>query len=157
MKLDMLPPPTPIQIPEEIRVLTEAEIKSVEHIFLANGNHLPDPSVSTFIGTVKDGEVIAFIVVQLKLHAEPMWIKDGHSELFKSLASAAERFILQRCGPQYVYVFTPAGRISQLAQAMGMQMEPYIIHSKLVMPEAPAKPSIDFPLPVEPSSEEVIQ
>jgi hypothetical protein len=156
MKLDMLPPSTHIETPEEIRVLTPVEIKSVEHIFLSTGNQLPDPAISTFIGIVKDGEVVAFLVIQLKLHAEPMWIKEGHSSVFTQLAKAAERHILKHCGPQYIYLFAPAGRISQLAQSMGMQMEPYIVLSKLVMPEAPSKPSVEFSLPAE-SKEEVIQ
>ena len=140
--MEMLPPPTPDTPPsvDGIRELTAEEIQSVEHIFRAAGTSLPDPSISTFVGAVKAGKVIGFIVLQLKLHAEPMWIEDGNSSIFQSLVKAAERVIITRTGPQWVYLFTPAGKITQLAQAMGCQLEPWCVMSKLVAPELPGKP-----------------
>jgi hypothetical protein len=136
------------------RELTSDEIATVEHVFAATGNPLPDPAISTFVGAIEDGKVIGFLVIQLKLHAEPMWIESGRSEVFTSLVTQAERMILQKAGPQYVYLFAPAGRVSQLAQTAGMQLEPFCIFSKLVQPTLPSRPVIDL-LPMNEPSEAV--
>lgn len=161
----MLPPPSSPTNELEVRVLTPAEIKSVESVFADAGATLPDPQTSLFVGAVMDGEVQGFIVLQLKLHAEPMWIKNGKSELFLKLVAKAEETILAKSGPQWVYTFTPAGRISQLAQSMGMQLEPWCIYSKLVTPKIPSKsvgvleiPELEMqPPPAPAESEEMIQ
>lgn len=140
----------PIVVPKprgtrEIRELTVDEIQTLSQIFIDNGTALPDLRTATFIGAVQDGEVLGFMVLQMKLHAEPMWIKSGHSQLFTSIVREAENVILKKAGPQWCYLFTPAGRVTQMAAAMGMKPEPYIIMSKLVMPEAPARPLILMP------------
>lgn len=148
----MLPPPTgeSEQPKEGIRELTQDEIKTLEPIFTAAGTGLPDPAISTFIGKVVNGEVVAFLVLQLRLHAEPVWIKEGYSQNFLPLVSEAEKVILRKVGPQWVYLFAPAGKVAQLAQSVGMQIEPWVVLSRLVMPEAPAPITIDLDaLPVE--------
>jgi hypothetical protein len=73
-----------------------------------------------------------------------MYIEPGYSNVFKPLVAAAEAHILKVAGPQWVYCFTPAGKISQLASSMGMQMEPYCVMSKLVTYDPPAKHVIDL-------------
>jgi hypothetical protein len=143
---NLLPLPqseTPVSS-DGIRLLTPEEIKSVEPIFLERGVSLPASNTSVFVGAVKDGKVVAFLVIQLMLHAEPMWIEPGHSNLFLPLVKEAEKTILQRCGPAWVYLFAPAGKVSQLAATSGMQQEPYCVYSKLVMPEAPGRPAFDL-------------
>ena len=155
--IEPLLPPTEPQSGISYRELTPEEIKSVEPIFTATGNPLPDPGISTFVGAIENGKVIGFLVLQVKLHAEPMWIEQGHSEVFSSLVATAERTILKKTGPQYVYLFAPAGRISQLAQSMGMQLEPFCVLSKLVMPEAPSRPVIDLLPTSEDRSSESVQ
>lgn len=135
----------PIKVPavpgtREIRELTPEEIQSVAHIFTENGTVVPDPA--TFVGAVQDGKVLGFLVLQPKLHAEPLWIEPGQSHLFTSIVKEAERVILRKCGPQWTYLFAPAGRVSQMATAMGMQVEPFVVMSKLVMPEAPGRPLV---------------
>ena len=145
MAIDMLPKPTEQKVSNDsIRLLTPEEIKSVEHIFTAQGASLPNPSVSVFIGAVKDGKVLGFLVLQLKLHAEPMYIEDGHSDLFLPLVSAAESHILKTTGPQWVYLFAPAGKVAQLATKIGMQVEPWVVLSKLVYPEMPTKSPVEL-------------
>lgn len=126
------------------RELTPEEIKSVEPVFAATGNPLPDPGISTFVGAVEDGKVVGFLVLQVKLHAQPMWIEDGKSQVFAPLVAEAERTILKKAGPTWVYLFAPAGRLSQLAQSMGLGLEPWNVLSKLVQPETPAKISVDM-------------
>ena len=143
MDLDFLPPPSKPEGSEEIRVLTAEEIQTVEPVFKATGNSLPDPTTSCFVGAVRDGKVLGFIVLQVKLHAEPMWIEEGHSDLFLPIAKAAESVIITRTGGAWVYLFAPAGRISQLAQSMGMQIEPYVVMSKLVVRDTP-KPVVEL-------------
>jgi hypothetical protein len=142
--IEFLPPTDPES--EQFRVLTPEEVESLRPIFEANSAELPDMSVSTFVGCVKDGEIIGFIVLQIKLHAEPMWIKDGQSQIFSRLVNTAENVIITQCGPQWVYLFCPAGRVSQLASAAGMQAEPWVVFSKLVTHVSPAKPIIEFPI-----------
>lgn len=137
----------------QFRELTESEIASVEHIFAETGNPLPDPAISTFVGAVDpDGKVLAFLVLQLKLHAQPLWIADGHSALLTSLVAEAERTILRKTGAaQWVYLFAPAGRLAQLGQAMGMGLEPWVVLSKLVLPEVPAQGPVELvPTPANP-------
>lgn len=137
-KIDMLPPP--VQPQEDcIRLMTAEEIEAERPIFEANGSTLPDPSVSAFLGVFRGGKRVAFLVLQAKLHAEPMYIEEGHSAILPQLVQAAEKYILERAGPQWVYLFAPAGRIAQLAQTMGMQLEPWVVMSKLVAPSTPDK------------------
>ncbi len=126
----------------EIRELTPEEVQTVAKIFADHGAVVPDLKASVFVGAVQDGVVLGFIVLQPKLHAEPVWITPGQSQLFVPLVREAERVILQKFGPQYVYLFAPAGRVAQMAATMGMQLEPFVILSKLVMPEFPGKPLI---------------
>ena len=129
---------------DEIRELTPEEIASVEPVFASQGASLPDPKTSTFVGAIRDGKVVGFLVLQLTLHAEPMWIEEGHSDLFTGIVREAENTILRKCGPAWVYLFAPAGRITQLAQTMGMMQEPYCIMSKLVQPTLPTKPVVEL-------------
>jgi hypothetical protein len=124
----------------EFRVLTPEEISSIAHVFADQGASLPDPTVSQFVGAVEDGKVVGFLVLQLRLHAEPMWIESKHSQVFTKLVAEAEKIILRQAGPQWVYLFAPAGRTAQLAQSMGMQLEPWVVLSKLVMPNIPDNP-----------------
>lgn len=148
MPIDMLPPPVENEpVPEiEFRVLTPEEIKkAVEPEFAKTGNPLPDPAISTFVGAVLAGEVIAFLCLQLKLHAQPLWIADGYASVLQRLVTAAENTILSRTGPQWVYLFAPAGRLSQLAQMMGMQLEPWVVLSKLVQPVQPLPLAVELP------------
>jgi hypothetical protein len=152
--MEMLPLPEDGQTPTskiEYRVLTPLEIESVKHVFELSNSPLPDPAVSQFIGAIEGQKVLGFIMLQLKLHAEPMWIESGHSEVFQPIVRAAEKQILKQCGPQWVYLFAPAGRVSQLAQSMGMGLEPWNVLSKLVMPDVPSKPIVTLleDLPVE--------
>lgn len=137
MAIEFLPPPVS-QPPEaglQFRELTPTEIASTEHIFRATGNPLPDPAISTFIGAVEGGKVLAFLVLQIKLHAQPMWIEDGHSELFSRLVKTAEQTILRKCGATWVYLFVaPDTVLEDLAEVSGMAKEPWAVMSKLVAP-----------------------
>lgn len=128
----------------EYRELTKDEVNSLAPIFTATGNPLPDLKVSTFVGAIENGKVIGFIVLQAKLHAEPMWIESGKSQIFPSLVKKTEEVVLQKCGPQWVYLFAPAGRVGQLAASSGMQMEPWNIYSKLIMPETPHRGPVEL-------------
>ena len=144
--LDMLPPPTLPSSPEGDceRELTPDEIQQyVKPGYDATNNPLPDPAISTFVGVLRGGKVVASIGLQLKLHAQPLQIEEGHANVLPALVSAAERIILQRTGPQWVYLFAPAGRLAQIASAMGMQLEPWVIMSKLVTHPEPSRVVVD--------------
>lgn len=139
--MEMLPLPSNAPKGVEVRELTPEEIETIIPIFTANEASLPNPAVSTIVGVVRDGRVVGFGVLQQTLHAEPVYLEDGESDQFLSLVHEMEKTVLRRCGPQWVYLFCPAGKITRLAQTMGMQLEPWCVLSKLVMPETPAKPA----------------
>lgn len=141
MAIEFLPPPEASEAAGiQFRELSAAEVASVEHVFRATGNPLPDPAISTFVGAVHEGEVVAFLVLQLKLHAQPMWIAEGHSELFSRLVTTAEKTILRKVGATWVYLFVPPGsRLAELAESVGMSAEPWGVMSKLVAPEIPKR------------------
>jgi hypothetical protein len=141
-------PPVPIaprEIVDEYRELTTEEIEQyVKPHYEASGNSLPDPRYATFVGIIRDGVVLASLGVQVKLHAQPLILSEGHANLLPRLVSLAEETILRKSGPQWVYLFAPAGKLTQLAQSMGMQLEPWCVLSKLVAPELPEKPPIEL-------------
>ena len=119
----------------ETRVLTAEELeKYVRPDYDATGNPLPDPRYSVFLGVVRDGEVLAYLCLQLKLHAQPLVIKPGHAAMLPRLVQAAEDHILQTTGPQWIYLFAP-NELVKMATAMGMQLEPWHVLSKFVGPK----------------------
>src|SRR3954463_4159972 len=97
MDLEFLPP-SHVQERKEVRLLTPEEIQTLIPIFEGAGSTLPNPAISQIVGCVENGEVIAFLVLELKLHAEPMWIKEGHSNLLPALVKEVETVIITRCG-----------------------------------------------------------
>lgn len=129
--MELIQPPSKI----EYRELTPDEVASLIPIFQGQDAVFPRPEYSRFVGAVEGGKVIGFIVLQIQLHAEPMWIEEGRASIFKGLITEAEKTILRTSGPQLVYVFAPAGRVSQMATSMGMQLEPWVVLSKLVVNE----------------------
>ena len=146
----MLPPPIIGQTKpsgDGVRELTPEEIYAfVKPRYDVAGETLPNLSTSTFVGVVRNGKVIAALGLQVKLHAEPLIIEPGQASVLPSLITETEKVILSKCGPQWVYLFAPAGKISQLAASCGMQLEPWCVYSRLVVPETPAKPLVDLSL-----------
>lgn len=168
--LELIPPPAPseqetkpaseleaqplavkTQAQPTVRLLTEAEIQTLAPVFAEQGTSLPDPSTSFFVGTVDDeGSVTSFLVVQLRVHAEPMWIKPGHESVFRSLVHAAEQTIQERTGGGCdVFLFAPAGKIARLAEVSGMRTEPWVVYSKTIAPIDPVEPKYDHAVVVQ--------
>jgi hypothetical protein len=117
----------------DVRVLTPDEVESLRSIFVEQRAVFPNTDYSFIVGAVEPGgRVVAFLCFQLQLHAEPMHIEPKYQHVFKRLIDVGEKTLLERVGPCLVYTFTPAGKITQLAQAAGMQMEPWVVMSKLV-------------------------
>jgi len=116
----------------ETRPLNPLEIELwVKPDYDSTSNPLPDPKISVFLGVVRDEEVLAYLCLQLKLHAQPLRIYPGHQALFPSLIRYAEEYILEKTGPQWVYLFCPDDLL-RMASAMGMDQEPWKILSKFV-------------------------
>jgi hypothetical protein len=144
MPLDMLPPPVAGEEPREqdtkvnavanVRLLTPEEVSSLAPIFEREGAMMPAAEHSFVVGSVaEDGHVVAFLVIQLKVHAEPMWIEHGHERLFQSLVHVAEKTIAEKVqGGCEVFLFAPAGKIARLAALSGMRPEPWTVWSKFV-------------------------
>jgi len=151
MALEMLPPPVPPTEGESLddspaftsvseatsslpRLLTPEEVATLAPIFAERGATLPAPEHSFFVGTVDDqGAVTSFLVVQLRVHAEPLWIKPGNERVFRGLVTTAEEILAERVqGAVEVYLFAPAGKVARMAEVAGMQMEPWVVYSKRV-------------------------
>ncbi len=135
-----------------IRPLTPDEIAlHVLPDYAASGNPLPDPAISTFIGLF-EGNRVSYLCLQVKLHAQPLVLRPGHEQFLRTLVHAAESHILSTVGPTWVYLFTPAGKLAQMAQTMGMQLEPWVVMSKLITPEPPQRPAFELirPAPSDP-------
>src|SRR5689334_14464163 len=112
------------------RRLTEDEIhQEVWPDFRASGNPLPDPRYSVFVGLF-ESELLAYLCLQLKLHAQPLVIRDGQSHLFPRLVHEAENYIAQTVGESWIYLFTPEGKLTQMGEAMGLTLEPWNVLSK---------------------------
>lgn len=134
-EFDPLPPPTP---EDGVRILTSNEIKTLIPLFEERGAELPEWGV--VVGSVRDGEVVGFIILQYKLFAEPMWIKPGHSEEFFPIINKAEETILSTSGPQWVYTSTTLEKVTDIALGMGMEQLPEKLFCKLVVPKPPKPP-----------------
>ncbi len=145
----------PIATGPEFRELTPEEIQTLAPDFEPYG--LPNPAISTAVGVIVGGKIVAYQFLQLKLHVQPTKISDGYSHLFPALCRKSEEIILAKTGPQWVYCFATPGRMAALAESRGMAVEPWVVMSKLVMPEAPGKPVLEMiPIPaVSPEVEEV--
>lgn len=164
MPLDMLPLPAAGEERREqaeretavhpVRLLTPEEIASLAPIFEKEGQPLPQMAHSFILGSVaEDGHVIAFLVVQLRVHAEPMWIEKGHEALFRPLVHAAEQTIAEKVpGGCDVFLFAPAGKVSMLAARAGMRLEPWTVWSKHIQGLFPTE---DEPEKVEPLEESI--
>jgi len=130
----------------ETRVLTQEEIESLRPIFAEHGAPLPDPAMSFVVGEVQNGEVVAFLVIQFKVHGQPLWIKPGHEASYRRLTRTAEQVIQERTGGGFeVYVFADPGKIAQMAEVIGMKKEPWLVYSKMI-PQV-QKAAVPPPLP----------
>ncbi len=150
----MLPPPTAepeaAEAPEvqgvPPRLLTPEEVESVAPIFAAKGVPLPAPEHSYFLGTVDSlGNVTSFIVVQLRVHAEPMWIAPGNERIFRHLVRASEEMIATKTAlgtSTEVFVFAPAGKVSRMAEVAGLRAEPWVVYSKTIEGQAEASEAV---------------
>lgn len=117
----------------DVRVLSADEVESLRDKFNEQRAVFPNPQTSFFVGAVEPGgRVVAFLCFQLQLHAEPMHIEHPYESVFNRLVDVGEKILLDRVGPCLVYTFTPAGKITKLAQAAGMQIEPWVVMSKIV-------------------------
>ncbi len=136
----------PLSIGPEIRELTLEEIQTLAPDFEPYG--LPNPAISTAVGIIASGKIVAYQFLQLKLHAQPTKVDDGYTHLFPALCRKSEEIILAKTGPQWVYCFATPGRMSALAESRGMAAEPWTVWSKLITPEIPARPVLEMlPIP----------
>jgi hypothetical protein len=158
MPLDLLPPPTrPLpdtqetaaELPSlaatpvtEVRVLTPEEVdKYCAQAYEAAGAVKPHPGISTTLGVVRDGVPTgSFLVLQFCLHAQPLNLLQGDEGMFLALATKAEQLVLEKFGGAVVYVFATPGKISRMAQAIGMSPEPWTVLSMVVAPESTDSP-----------------
>lgn len=116
----------------DVRVLTPGEVATLQPDFEMAGAIIPDPAASFAVGAMDgQGKVVAFLFFQLQIHAEPLKIEHGNEAIFSRLIDVGEKELVSRCGPRLVYAFTPAGKVTKLAQLAGMQIEPWVVMSKV--------------------------
>lgn len=127
----------------EYRILTPSEINSLETIFADRGQPLPDPTTSFIAGAIRDGQVVAFLVVQLRVHTEPLWLSPGAENTFLPLIHLVEETIADRVGVCDTFAFAPAGKVTRMCQLAGMQVEPWVVLSKRISREAPQVVAVD--------------
>jgi len=134
---------TKARIPADYHILTEAEIQQIVPVFEAMGATLPDPAVSTIYGAVKNGRVVGFIVLQLCLHAEPMWIEPGHSEVFNGISRGAQDVVAEKCGGARVFLFADADKVARLSDINEFERITSPVYTKYI----PAKAVAPVPEP----------
>src|SRR5258708_5561022 len=103
----------------EVRILTIEETATLVPVFEEFGAAMPDPRTSFIMGALSNGKVVGFLVVQLCVHAEPMWIEPGHEAVFEFIVHATERTIGERAGECDVFLFAPAGRVARPSRPAG--------------------------------------
>lgn len=116
----------------DIRVLTPEEVESLRPEFEKASAVMPNPQTSFAVGGIdSSGKVVAFLFFQLQVHSEPIKIEPGFENLYNRLVETGEQELVKRCGPTLVYAFTPPGKVTRLAQMAGMQVEPWVVLSKV--------------------------
>lgn len=137
------------RIPADYRILTPDEIQTIVPVFEAMGATLPDPALSQIVGAVKSGRVVGFIVLQLCLHAEPMWIEPGHSEVFNGISRTAQDVVAERTGGARVFLFADADKVTRLSDINEFERinspvyTKYISGKVTVVPEPEPEPDPD--------------
>lgn len=140
----------PLSLGPEIRELTIDEIQTLAPDFEPYG--LPDPRTSIAIGIVRNGKILGYQFVKLMVHVQPTKLDDSLAHLFSALCRKTEEIILQKSGPTWVYVFCRPGRMAALAESRGMEVEPWVVMSKLVKPDLPTRPVMEM-LPIPAAAE----
>jgi len=139
------------RIPADYRLLTETEIQQIVPVFESMGATLPSPVLSTIVGAVKNGRVVGFIVLQLVLHAEPMWIEPGHSEVFNGISRLAQDVVAEKCGGGRVYLFADAEKIARLSDINEFERVDTTVYTKYIPAKVITSTTMD---PVGPRTEE---
>lgn len=93
---------------------------------------LPDPVIArAIVAEDESGKIVGFLVTQLCVHFEPLWIEQGKASVMR-LISEGERMLAEGwLGPRVPYfAFAPDQRISRLAKLCGMVKLPWEIWAK---------------------------
>lgn len=137
------------------RVLTAEEVETLRPFFEERGATLPSPDIAFFVGCVEDGKIVAWQCVQGVCHVDPLYIEPGHQAKFSTLVHTAEAEIKRRIKePCVAFLFAPPGRVEELAEAMGLRREPWVVMSKTIEPAGPGAPAIELLEPVSSESED---
>ncbi|HEY5990852.1 MAG TPA: hypothetical protein VIV12_31320 [Streptosporangiaceae bacterium] len=119
------------------RLLPREEWGRLEALFDAKGldkKTIPSPDVAQCAVAEEDGErIVAFLFLQMVLHAEPIWIDSAERGRvkFTSLVSTVEALFSpegQHC--YYAFVNTPV--VEKMARHVGMQPVPFQVFKKEV-------------------------
>lgn len=104
-------------------------------IFEAQGAQLPDPAVATCAVATdeeKSGKIVAFHMLQVAYHAEPMWIDPEYRARvnYQTLLGQLEQlFFIQQSTGEY-YAFCPTPEIEAMAIAAGLKDTGWKVYKK---------------------------
>ena len=116
-----------------IRVLAAEEWDKLKPIFAEYTAPVPRPEVATAIVAENEaGEIVGLLMLQLTLHAEPLWIRGDqqHNGLWRDLHHEME-VQFAKTGGTY-YAFAPRGGMAKITEAVGMEKLPWIVYKKEV-------------------------
>jgi hypothetical protein len=123
----------PVQAPSAAtayRLLRHDEWDRIAPIFEQQGHVVPHPEIANVaIAESADGQILGFLMLQMVLHAEPLWIDESErgKVSWKRLLGVLESLFE---GPSCYYVFAPDEHVARMAEAVGMEKLPYAVFQK---------------------------
>lgn len=104
------------------RFLPESEWHKLEAIFDEYGSQPPAKGLGKIAIAEDNGQIVGFVVLQLVLHAEPLWIREDHRQTdtvsWRRLLNMVGECAAQ-IGKEY-YVFIPDERAAHIAKVAGL-------------------------------------
>lgn len=100
----------------EIRLLKKNEYHKLEGLIHLH-DWIPDPRDSEIVVAEDNGEIVGFWVLQLKLHAEPVWIKDEYRN--GSLGFRMWKYVIRITGDIPLYAHSAIDAINGYLKRLG--------------------------------------
>jgi hypothetical protein len=111
------------------RLLPHAEFERLKDLMCSEGcgDSMPDPRFCRVIVAERDNVIVAFLVCQVAIHMEPLWIapEERGSVNWRRMVHMHEENLLSP-----FYVFAPNERIASMCKAVGMQKQNWEVFMK---------------------------
>lgn len=105
--------------------------RTVEAEFKRRGVVAPSKTSARVFAAIENDEVVGFLVVQLVVHAEPIWIHEDYRGKvnWQKLVRMGEDFLGRNTGREY-YAFAPNDHIEAMCEIVGMEKMLWIVYRK---------------------------